>query len=134
MIATGGIGQIYKLSTNPSVATGDGIAAAARAGAKLKDMEFIQFHPTAFADEGKNGECFLISEALRGEGGILKNIYGERFMQGKHPLMELAPRDIVARAIFEEMKKTNSPNVLIDITHKDEEHLKSRFPTIYTEC
>ncbi len=134
VICTGGIGQVYKYTTNPTVSTGDGVATASRAGAILSDMEFVQFHPTAFYDENVKGQSFLISEALRGEGAILRDINGAKFMQGIHPLADLAPRDIVARAIVAQMKKTDAPNVLLDITHKGEGFLKDRFPTIYEEC
>ncbi|MBR6259629.1 MAG: L-aspartate oxidase [Oscillospiraceae bacterium] len=135
VIATGGIGQAYKTSTNPEVATGDGIAAAIRAGAQLKDMEFIQIHPTGLWSSDPNEKrAFLISEAVRGEGGLLKNKNGERFMLGKHELNELAPRDIVARGIVREMERTGDDHVFVDITAKDEDFLASRFPTIYNEC
>lgn len=134
IIASGGIGHIYRNSTNAICATGDGIAAAARAGAELKDMEFVQFHPTSFIHPHDNGRFFLISEALRGEGAILKNRRGEPFMQGMHPLADLAPRDIVSRAIVMEMKKCDIPNVYLDITSKPRHFLKERFPTIYGEC
>ena len=134
IIATGGIGQVYKSSTNPSVATGDGIAAAIRAGAAMKNIEFIQFHPTGLWGSEQDGRAFLISEAVRGEGGLLKNSAGERFMAGTHELDELAPRDIVARAIIKELKRTGEDHVFIDITAKSEDYLKTRFPTIYEEC
>jgi len=134
VIATGGCGQVYKTSTNPYVATGDGLAAAMRAGAALRNMEFIQFHPTGLWSPDKEQRAFLISESVRGEGGLLKNKEGVRFMLGKHELNELAPRDIVARAIFAEMKRTGDDHVYIDITSKSEEELSRRFPTIYNEC
>lgn len=134
IIASGGIGRIYRNSTNFTGATGDGIAAASRAGAVLKDMEFVQFHPTAFIHPDDNGRFFLISEALRGEGAILRNRRGEPFMQGVHPLADLAPRDIVSRTIIMEMKKSDIPNVYLDITVKSRNFLKNRFPTIYAEC
>ncbi|MBR5381383.1 MAG: L-aspartate oxidase [Oscillospiraceae bacterium] len=135
VIATGGIGQAYKTTTNPEVATGDGIAAAIRAGAQLQDIEFIQIHPTGLWSSDPNEKrAFLISEAVRGEGGLLKNKDGERFMLGKHELNELAPRDIVARAIVREMERTGDDHVFVDITAKDEEFLSARFPTIYNEC
>jgi len=134
IIASGGIGRIYRNSTNAVGATGDGIAAAARAGAILKDMEFVQFHPTAFTHPNEEGRFFLISEALRGEGAILRNRRGEAFMQGVHPLADLAPRDIVTRAIISEMKEFDIPNVYLDITTKSRDFLKNRFPTIYAEC
>jgi len=134
VIATGGIGQVYLSSTNPSIATGDGIAAAARAGAKLKNIEFVQFHPTGLYSPNPEERAFLISEAVRGEGGLLKNSKGVRFMLGTHELNELAPRDIVARAIVRELQRSGEDHVYVDITSKDEEFLKHRFPTIYNEC
>jgi L-aspartate oxidase len=134
VIATGGIGRIYRNSTNSVSATGDGIAAAARAGAALDDMEFVQFHPTAFIHPHENGRFFLISEAMRGEGAVLRNRRSEPFMQAVHPLADLAPRDIVSRAIVSEMKKCDIPNVYLDITVKPRKFLRSRFPTIYEEC
>lgn len=134
VIATGGIGQIYKTSTNPLISTGDGIAAAMRAGARLNNIEFIQFHPTGLYDPKPEGQAFLISEAVRGEGGILKNKYGEEFMDSVHALKSLAPRDIVARAIFSEMERTGEEHVYLDVTCKTEEFLSHRFPTIFAEC
>lgn len=134
VLATGGIGQVYKVSTNPAVATGDGLAAAMRAGARLKDMEFIQFHPTGLWTNKHENRAFLISESVRGEGGLLKNADGERFMVGQHELAELAPRDIVARGITSEMKKRGEDHVFVDITSKPSEYLEKRFPTIYNEC
>lgn len=134
IICTGGIGGIYMHSTNPAIATGDGIAAALRAGAKAAKMEFIQFHPTGLFLKNETGRTFLISEAVRGEGGILRNKYGEAFMKGQHPLADLAPRDIVARAIIREMRRTKSAYVELDISAKSEEYLQKRFPTIYGEC
>jgi L-aspartate oxidase len=134
VIATGGIGQVYRSTTNPAVATGDGIAAAMRAGASMKNIEFIQFHPTGLWSPIPEEREFLISEAVRGEGGLLKNKEGVRFMVGQHELAELAPRDIVARAIVRELERTGDDHVFVDITMKDEESLKKRFPTIYEEC
>lgn len=134
VIATGGIGQVYKSSTNSEIATGDGIAAAMRAGAKLKNIEFIQFHPTGLWNPEAEARAFLISEAVRGEGGLLKNREGVRFMEGVHELNELAPRDIVARAIVKEMARTGDDHVYVDITAKSEDFLEHRFPTIYHEC
>ncbi len=134
VIATGGIGQVYKSTTNPAVATGDGIAAAMRAGARIKNIEFIQFHPTGLWTPELEDREFLISEAVRGEGGLLKNKDGVRFMDGAHELAELAPRDIVARAVVQELTRTGQDHVYVDITAKDEEYLKHRFPTIYEEC
>ncbi|WAM32962.1 L-aspartate oxidase [Caldicellulosiruptor morganii] len=132
VLASGGYGYLYKYTTNPEVTTGDGCAAALRCGAKLIDMEFVQFHPTVLYHE-KN-KSFLISEAVRGEGGILYNINNERFMPRYHPQAELAPRDIVSRSIYFEMKKTNSQNVFLDITHLDSQFIKERFPNIYKTC
>jgi len=134
IIATGGIGQLYVSSTNPPVATGDGIAAAVRAGVNASNIEFIQFHPTGLWGSDNSGSEFLISEALRGEGGILVNTEGERFMVGVHELAELAPRDIVARGIIRELKRSGESFAYIDITSKSEDFLKKRFPTIYNEC
>lgn len=132
--ASGGIGQVYRNTTNSEVLTGDGICMAYRAGAVLSDMEFVQFHPTAFYKADSGGIRFLISEAVRGEGGILLNINHERFMHKYHEMGEVAPRDIVSRAIFSEMKKTGSNHVYLDITHKDSGYLRKRFPTIYGNC
>ncbi|MDR3310684.1 MAG: L-aspartate oxidase, partial [Oscillospiraceae bacterium] len=134
IIATGGIGQVYGSSTNPAVATGDGIAAAIRAGAELENMEFVQFHPTGLWTGESSGRSFLISEAVRGEGGLLKNKAGVRFMEGVHELNELAPRDIVARAIFKEITESGEPCAFIDVTAKPREFLEKRFPTIFGEC
>lgn len=134
VIASGGIGRVFMNSTNAICATGDGIAAAARAGAVLKDMEFVQFHPTALVHPNDNGRFFLISEALRGEGAILRNKRREPFMQGVHPLADLAPRDIVSRAIVAEMAKDGMSHVYLDITARSRTFLKDRFPTIYGEC
>jgi L-aspartate oxidase len=133
VLATGGVGQIYKNTTNPWVATGDGIAMAYEAGAEIHDMEFIQFHPTAMYTDTP-GQKFLISEAVRGEGAILRNVHGEAFMEKYHELKDLAPRDIVARSIFAEIIKTDQPHVYLDITHKDEAFIRHRFPTIYSHC
>ncbi|MBB6218424.1 L-aspartate oxidase [Anaerosolibacter carboniphilus] len=133
VMATGGIGQVYKNTTNPSVATGDGIAMAYEAGTEIRDMEFIQFHPTAMYTDTP-GQKFLISEAVRGEGAILRNIHGEAFMEKYHELEDLAPRDIVARSIFAEMIKTGQSHVYLDITHKGSEFIQHRFPTIYNHC
>ncbi|HUC52471.1 MAG TPA: L-aspartate oxidase [Candidatus Cybelea sp.] len=132
LLATGGLGQIYRETTNPEVATGDGMAIAYEAGAVLSDMEFVQFHPTALAVKG--APRFLLSEALRGEGGVLRNIGLERFMKRYNEAQELAPRDIVARAIVSEMHHTQSSHVFLDMTKKSEEFLKKRFPRIYETC
>jgi L-aspartate oxidase len=132
LLATGGLGQIYRETTNPEVATGDGMAIAYEAGAVLSDMEFVQFHPTALAIQG--APRFLLSEALRGEGAVLRNIGLERFMKKYHEAQELAPRDVVARAILSEMQHTQSTHVYLDMTKKSEEFLKKRFPRIYETC
>jgi L-aspartate oxidase len=132
LLATGGLGQIYRETTNPEVATGDGMAIAYEAGAVLSDMEFMQFHPTALAIKG--APRFLLSEALRGEGGVLRNIGLDRFMKHYNEAQELAPRDIVARAIVTEMHRTNSTHVYLDMTKKSEEFLRKRFPRIYETC
>lgn len=135
IIATGGIGALYLHTTNPTGAVGDGIAAAGRAGALVKNMELVQFHPTTMTpQEGQSERRFLISEAVRGEGGILRNHLGEPFMQGKHPLADLAPRDIVTRWILREMKKTGKDNVWLDVSSMSEEFFSKRFPTIFAEC
>lgn len=135
IIATGGIGQVYRYTTNPSVATGDGMALALRAGAQLNNMEFVQFHPTGlYTIENRNHRCFLISEAVRGEGAKLFNEAGERFMLSRHENGELAPRDIVAREIYKEIQKQNLPYVKLDISHKSKEFLEKRFPTIFNKC
>ncbi|WP_106769528.1 L-aspartate oxidase [Paenibacillus faecalis] len=132
VLCSGGAGQLYRYTTNPEVATADGVAMAYRAGAQIRDMEFIQFHPTALSYPG--APRFLISEAVRGEGAYLRNIKGERFMERYHELLELAPRDIVARAIVSEMEDTGSTFVYLDITHESPEMVKHRFPTIYETC
>lgn len=136
VIATGGIGAIYKDSTNAHGATGDGIAACYRAGVKVQNMEFVQFHPTVFYDVTGTvkGQKFLISEAVRGEGAYLVNIEGERFMQKYDQRLELAPRDIVSQAIMREMYDTWSEYVCIDARHLGKEFLEHRFPTIYNKC
>jgi L-aspartate oxidase len=132
LLATGGLGCVYRETTNPEVATGDGVAMAWRAGAEIGDIEFVQFHPTALHVEG--APRFLLSEALRGEGAVLRNAQGERFMERYHPLRELAPRDVVARAIVMEMQRTGAPHVWLDITHLDADFLRARFPRIYCTC
>jgi L-aspartate oxidase len=132
LLATGGSGHVYEHTTNPLVATGDGVAMAWRAGATVANMEFIQFHPTTLYHP--DARAFLITEALRGEGGILCHADGERFMDQYHPLGELAPRDIVARAIVSEMKRKSVPCVYLDATHIKHTVLMSHFPTVFERC
>jgi L-aspartate oxidase len=133
ILATGGIGALYKVTTNPPVLTGDGMAMAYRAGAELMDMEFVQFHPTSFA-KGPNNPKFLISEAVRGEGAILLNNRGERFMHKYHPDAELAPRDVVSRAIAQEILDSDADYVTLDLTANTAQQIAARFPKIYSTC
>jgi L-aspartate oxidase len=132
ILATGGAGRLFSRTTNPFVATGDGMAIAFRAGAELEDMEFIQFHPTSLYYPA--APQFLLSESMRGEGAVLLNIKGRRFMTDYHPMAELAPRDIVSRAIISEMIKNSSKHVYLDLRHMDEIFVKNRFPRIYSTC
>jgi L-aspartate oxidase len=132
ILATGGAGQMYAHSTNPEVATGDGIALAYRAGAEIQDMEFVQFHPTGLRLPGV--QPFLISEAVRGEGGVLRDTSGERFMPAYDDRAELAPRDIVARAIVDRLRQTGADHVLLDVSHIESGRIAARFPQIYRFC
>jgi len=132
ILATGGAGQLFSRTTNPMISTGDGIAIAYRAGARIVDMEFIQFHPTTLYSPG--APQFLMSEAMRGEGAVLRNIIGKRFMSEYHAMAELASRDTVSRAIVSEMVKTKAKHVYLDLTHLDREFIKKRFPLIYATC
>jgi L-aspartate oxidase len=132
LLATGGLGRIFENTTNPDVATGDGVACAYRAGAAIADIEFVQFHPTALYIDA--APRFLLSEALRGEGAYLRNAAGERFMERYHPLKELAPRDVVSRSIVMELNATGSDSVFLDLTHLASGFVKSRFPRIYETC
>lgn len=133
VLATGGAGRLFQESTNSPIATGDGMAIALEAQIEMANMEFVQFHPTAL--HLKNAPRFLLSESMRGEGAVLRNIKGERFMEKySRDLMELAPRDVVARAIVSELKKDKAPHVFLDLRHLDPDFVRNRFPTIYATC
>jgi len=132
LLATGGLGRVFENTTNPDVATGDGVACAFRAGAAVADIEFVQFHPTALYVE--NAPRFLLSEALRGEGAYLRNASGERFMERYHPMKELAPRDVVSRSIVMELRATGDYSAFLDMTHLPAGFVRERFPRIYETC
>ncbi len=134
LLATGGNGQVYRTTTNPSIATGDGVAMVYRAKGRIENMEFIQFHPTALYEPGVRGQAFLITEAVRGDGGILRNKNGEAFMLNYDERKDLAPRDIVARAIDSEMKRTGTEHVRLDCRHFTKEKFTEHFPNIYAKC
>lgn len=134
LLATGGNGQVYRTTTNPSIATGDGVAMVYRAKGRIENMEFIQFHPTALYEPGMKGQAFLITEAVRGDGGILRNKEGEAFMERYDARKDLAPRDIVARAIDSEMKRTGTEHVWLDCRHFSKERFTEHFPNIYEKC
>jgi L-aspartate oxidase len=134
LLATGGNGQVYRTTTNPSIATGDGVAMVYRAKGRIENMEFIQFHPTALYEPAIRGYSFLITEAVRGDGGILRNYNGEAFMERYDARKDLAPRDIVARAIDNEMKVAGTENVFLDCRHFGKEKFIEHFPNIYEKC
>ncbi|MBD0293312.1 MAG: L-aspartate oxidase [Jiangellaceae bacterium] len=135
VLATGGLGQVYASTTNPPVATGDGVAAALRAGVDVADLEFVQFHPTVlWLGRSAHGQQPLISEALRGEGAVLRDVEGRRFMVGRHPLAELAPRDVVAQGVISAMTETGAEHVWLDARHLPADFLEQRFPTIVARC
>jgi L-aspartate oxidase len=135
VLATGGLGQVFSSTTNPSVSTGDGVAVALRAGAVVTDLEFVQFHPTVlWLGDGSRGQQPLVSEAVRGEGAVLRDQDGVAFMQGLHPMADLAPRDVVAKAIMNRMRETGAGHVWLDAREFGEDRWRVRFPTILASC
>ncbi|HMK03933.1 MAG TPA: FAD-binding protein, partial [Ferruginibacter sp.] len=134
LMATGGNGQVYRSTTNPAIATGDGVAMVYRAKGRIENMEFIQFHPTALYEPGVRGHSFLITEAVRGDGGILRNYNGDAFMESYDKRKDLAPRDIVARAIDNEMKVAGTEHIFLDCRHFSKEKFIEHFPNIYEKC
>ena len=134
ILGTGGIGRVFKYTTNSAIATGDGITMAYHIGAKIKNLSYIQFHPTGFAPKDDSHERFLISEAVRGEGAVLRNVNGDRFVENYDYRGELAPRDVVSRIIIQEGQRLNSDKFYLDITHEDPDFVRSRFPMIYEKC
>ena len=134
VLGTGGIGRVFKYTTNSAIATGDGIMLAYRLGAEIRNLSYIQFHPTGFAPKDASRERFLISEAVRGEGAVLRNADGERFVANYDPRGELAPRDVVSRIIMQEEQRLGKSDFYLDITHKDADFIRSRFPMIYEKC
>ncbi|MBQ9901615.1 MAG: L-aspartate oxidase [Clostridia bacterium] len=134
ILGTGGIGRVFKYTTNSAIATGDGITMAYNLGAKIKNLSYIQFHPTGFAPKDDSHERFLISEAVRGEGAVLRNVNGDRFVENYDYRGELAPRDVVSRIIIQEGQRLHSDKFYLDITHEDADFVKSRFPMIYEKC
>ena len=134
ILGTGGIGRVFKYTTNSAIATGDGITMAYHLGAKIKNLSYIQFHPTGFAPKDATRERFLISEAVRGEGAVLRNADGERFVGNYDERGELAPRDVVSRIIMQEERRTGKSDFYLDITHKDADFIRNRFPMIYEKC
>ena len=134
ILGTGGIGRVFKYTTNSAIATGDGITMAYNLGAKIKNLSYIQFHPTGFAPPDDSHERFLISEAVRGEGAVLRNVNGDRFVENYDYRGELAPRDVVSRIIIQEGKRLNSDKFYLDITHEEPDFVRSRFPMIYEKC
>ena len=134
ILGTGGIGRVFKYTTNSAIATGDGITMAYNLGAKIRNLSYIQFHPTGFAPQDDSHERFLISEAVRGEGAFLRNANGDRFVKNYDERGELAPRDVVSRIIIQEGRRLGSDKFYLDITHKDPDFIRNRFPMIYEKC